>query len=233
MRTTLTTIVAATAISAVGISDAMAAAEWSGFYGGIHLGMDSPRSKASGTDFFGGGEGFDGGEGTSFTNRDMPSQFMGGVQLGYNYQFDRFIIGIEGDASWFNGSTSRTRFDAPDDATDVLTTSANGLETIRGRAGFLLNDIYIYGTGGAAFSLAKIGLSNDDEGLSTMVRMSSGWTAGGGVETFVCPNVSLAVNFLYVDLGSKSSSASNEFSEITLHGSSAQYVWSLALNYHL
>src|SRR5690606_9296591 len=58
---------------------------WTGFYAGGHVGYG--WSYLSGTDPTGG------------SSADLRG-WLGGLQLGYNYQMGRFVIGIEGDYSW-------------------------------------------------------------------------------------------------------------------------------------
>jgi outer membrane immunogenic protein len=100
--------------------------------------------------------------------------------------------------------------------------------TVRGRLGFLPTDrLLIYGTGGFAFGrveansvltilvpvgsfatggfgfgancIVGVSLPNCFAGNST--RTASGWTAGGGVEFALSPNISLKAEYLYVNLG--------------------------------
>src|SRR5262249_2955946 len=73
---------------------------WTGFYIGGNLG--GVFSSASGTsDFVGTGVG--GGVIVSNPQHDTPSKggFLGGVQAGYNWQFNQWgVLGVEGDWDW-------------------------------------------------------------------------------------------------------------------------------------
>jgi outer membrane immunogenic protein len=238
MRVAITTIVAATAFTALGISEAAATAppdgtNWTGFYGGIHLGADSTRAKSTGS-HFDGGEGFFccGSNPASFSTRHAPTQFQAGGQAGFNYQMGNFILGVEGDASWIGGGRGVQSFDGAEGQADSVTSKVDGLYTIRGRAGFLYNDIYLFATGGAAFSNIRFRFMSE-EGLTSTMHLSDGWTVGGGAETFLWPNLSLSVTGLYVDLGSKSMDSTDAFDEVTWRATAKQFIWSLALNYHL
>jgi outer membrane immunogenic protein len=238
MRVAITTIVAATAFTALGVSEASAMAppdgtNWTGFYGGLHLGIDATRNKSYGTHTSDGGEGFCCGEGsTNFSTRHAPTQFQGGGQAGFNYQIGSFILGVEGDASWIGGGTGTEAFDGAEGGTDTVKSKADGLYTIRGRAGFLYNDIYLFATGGAAFSNVRFRFTSP-EGLTSNTHLSSGWTVGGGAETFITPTLSISITGLYVDLGSKSMDSFDDFDEVNWRTTAKQFVTSFAINYHL
>jgi outer membrane immunogenic protein len=95
--------------------------------------------------------------------------------------------------------------------------------TIRGRLGFLpMNSLLVYGTGGFAYGRVDENVVlNSQPGpgdfgiggfgfncaagpncfLGSSSRTAIGWTAGGGVEYAVWSNVSLKVEYLYVNLG--------------------------------
>jgi len=77
---------------------------WQGLYGGVHLGH---------------------------ADADADDGLVGGVQLGYNWQMDRIVYGVEGDLSIMDSD----RIDA--------------LGSVRGRLGYLvLPNLLIYGTAG-------------------------------------------------------------------------------------
>src|SRR4029077_1006633 len=85
---------------------------------------------------------------------------IGGGQIGYNWQVNQFVLGVEADAqgTGLNGSTaSSTRTFGP----PILLATVNQTVTVdfgridwmasfRGRAGFAVNQALFYVTGGAA-----------------------------------------------------------------------------------
>ena len=75
---------------------------WSGFYIGAHAGGDFGNSSWS--DPF-----------TGASNTFSSTGFLGGAQLGANYQLNMLVLGVEGDFSWTNlkgsGTDSLGRFD--------------------------------------------------------------------------------------------------------------------------
>src|SRR5512141_2086099 len=120
--------------------------DWTGFYVGGHAGYGWGKASTDlPTSFFAGDP--------AFPFQNMKGAVAGG-QLGYNYQFNWLVLGIEGDISWTDihqkyttnpfgpGTTEGTAFDAHID----------WLASVRGRVGVAFNSVMIYGTGGAAWA---------------------------------------------------------------------------------
>src|SRR5947207_239651 len=68
--------------------------DWTGFYVGGHVGYG--WAEKDWRDAFG----------LNLSNR--ASGFLGGGQVGFNYQINQFVLGVEGDFSWrgINGGTT-------------------------------------------------------------------------------------------------------------------------------
>jgi outer membrane immunogenic protein len=116
----------------------------------------------------------------------QPAGFSGGVQAGYNWQLGSpIVIGIEGDlqATGANDTFAPYKFSNP------------WFGTIRGRVGYAINNILLYGTAGLAFGE----LEGDTFGLSES-HTNAGWTAGVGAEFGLSQNWSAKIEYLYVDL---------------------------------
>ncbi len=118
--------------------------------------------------------------------------YAGGVLLGWNYQMDSFVMGIEGD--WAFGGTVATN-DEPGIDTDL---SFNNIATLRARAGFALDNTLLYFTGGLAAVDMEFGaVMSTTESDSQWVY---GWTLGGGLEHAFTPSFSGRIEYLYVGL---------------------------------
>jgi outer membrane immunogenic protein len=154
------------------------------------------------------------------------SGVIGGGQIGYNWQVNQFVLGVEADAvgSGLKGSTasaSRT-IGAPIFAvpvTQTVTVDFGHIEwmaTFRGRAGFAVNQALFYVTGGAA--VAEFGGSTttlvNGPGISipaagTYVATNGGsttrwgWTVGGGIEWAFNQNWSVAGEYRHTDFGNR------------------------------
>jgi outer membrane immunogenic protein len=123
--------------------------------------------------------------GSVANNPTKPSGLSGGVQGGYNWQTGAFVFGLEGDiqATGANDTFAPWKFSNP------------WFGTVRGRAGYAVNNVLFYGTGGLAFGE----LLGETFGLSES-HTTAGWTLGVGVEFGLFPNWSAKVEYLYVDL---------------------------------
>ena len=80
--------------------------DWTGFYAGINLGGAWSTTCATWTPTLGSVD-------AVFTGNNCPNNasFIGGGQIGYNYQTSNFVIGLEGDiggATSTSSSYSRT-----------------------------------------------------------------------------------------------------------------------------
>ena len=191
---------------------------WAGFYIGGHLGY---------------------GEGTSDYRQDVdifsnaaiavfppnynifrdsvsPSGVIGGVQGGYNWQMNNFVLGIEGDISFADWGASSTVFDTnagdlggpygDDRAYGTSSTDIDFLASVRGRVGYAMDSVLIYGTGGVAWAEgdARARMVAIDDG-SVVAEASGkgslsdvGWVAGGGLAWMVIPQtMSVGVEGLY------------------------------------
>ena len=151
---------------------------WSGFYLGALLGYSSGDAELDG--------GLDG--------EIELDGVDGGVFVGANAQFDRFVVGVEADAlaSGLDGS-------APISTGGSADFEQNWSGSLRGRAGIALDRFLLYGTGGVAATnvdLNAAGLGGDDATLL-------GWTAGGGAEALVAQNITARVEYRYADYEDK------------------------------
>jgi outer membrane immunogenic protein len=123
---------------------------WTGVYLGVNIGGGWSTVQDNG---LGGGNG---------------SSVMGGVSLGYNWQFAPFwVAGIEANSSWAD-------LTVPAGSGDV-----NWIGNVRARLGWTPTPTtLLYATGGAAWSNVSI------QGVDTLPanQTKNGWVAGGGVE---------------------------------------------------
>src|SRR5262245_61434728 len=90
-----------------------------------------------------------------------------------------------------------------------------------GRAGYAMNNILLFATGGLAYGNLKAEAFGIDEN-KTLV----GWTAGLGMEVGFTPNWSAKVEYLYMDLGSRFYTVTG-----TDNGLQASYL-RFGVNYH-
>ncbi|MBR0873885.1 porin family protein [Bradyrhizobium tropiciagri] len=160
--------------------------------------------------YLGGNLGY--GWGSVDNNPTKPSGFVGGVQAGYNFQNGTpWVFGIEGDI----------QASAADDRFAPWKFSNPWFGTVRGRAGYAVNNVLFYATGGLAFGE----LRGETFGLSES-HTNVGFAVGAGAEMAFAPNWSAKIEYLYVDLAS---------SHFAITGTSNGYGFSLVragINYH-
>jgi outer membrane immunogenic protein len=153
--------------------------DWTGFYVGV---------------FGGGGWGRHDYSNPASMTYGSSGGLLGGT-AGYNWQAGRIVLGIEGDAGWANISGSGAPAAGLGHHSEL-----QWLGSVRGRAGFALNDLLLYGTGGWAFGSVRNTSTNG--GLVDAFTVSkSGWTVGRGAEYAVSPNWSAKLEYRYTDLG--------------------------------
>ena len=111
----------------------------------------------------------------------------GGAYAGYNFATANFLLGLEGDITASGMSGSNGAF--------TVSNPWNG--TLRARAGYTIDRVLLYGTGGLAFGDVKVkNAGSSDSAIET------GWTGGFGAEAAVTNNVVGRVEYRYTDLGS-------------------------------
>ena len=162
------------------------AASWQGWYAGIHVGAARV-----------GGDMWEPGDTNHYGSRGTV--FIGGGQLGYNWQNGNFVYGWEGDISGLTSyHTSQT-----DCCVDSgrYGNNINWLSTIRGRMGLAVGNTMAYVTAGLAIGGVDNTLEFNGNGYYSSSKTRVGWTVGGGVEHMWSRNWTMALEALYVDLG--------------------------------
>ena len=114
-----------------------------------------------------------------------PSGVAGGFQGGYNWQRNQFVFGAEAD---LQGSGAEDTFAA-------WKFSNPWFGTVRGRAGYAMNNVLAYATGGLAYGGGRV-----DFGALSETQTHLGWTVGAGVEVGLTPNWTAKAEYLYVRL---------------------------------
>jgi len=169
---------------------------WTGFYIGANVG--GGWSGGTIVDNFTGGSFGAAGRGA----------FIGGGQIGYNYQVGDVVFGVEG---FFDGIASGNN-----NTTNVLLgangnlfqahANANWVSTLTGRFGVTgpgFNNWLFYAKGGGAWVGYNATVSDLTAGVSASSSNSlSGWTAGVGVEWAFAQNWTAKLEYDYVALNS-------------------------------
>jgi outer membrane immunogenic protein len=167
---------------------------WTGFYIGADVGYGWGRSTGTGTNaagFFPTPYSVD------------PSGVIGGGFVGYNWQVNNVVLGIEADwqAADLNDSGN---FANTIGTLYTIGTSVKDYGSVRGRLGFAFDRWMVFGTAGWAWGSwdTSYGFAGAGAPFVTMsVDSSDGWTAGAGVEYAFTDNFLGRVEYRYTDLG--------------------------------
>jgi outer membrane immunogenic protein len=190
---------------------APAAYDWTGFYLGANAGIAWNNSSVDNS------FDLDGTAADRLRNKIDGDQtaFTAGGLLGYNYQIDQIVLGVEADFNYLGFSDDSKRSvdiigsNEVDNITGKSSFEADWFGTIRGRLGYAIDNVLIYGTGGLAYGHmsadGKVTASLAGDTVETWKGSTDstnwGWTVGGGME-YGIDNWSLGLEYLYVDLGS-------------------------------
>jgi outer membrane immunogenic protein len=166
--------------------------DWTGGYIGVNAGGGFGKFKHPVS-----GPGIPGGDFLKIS----AGGFLGGVQVGYNWQSGQMIYGVEAD---FQGSTveaSVSQFMGMGGL--AIKTKVDWFGTVRARIGYTPVDRFmVYGTGGLAYGHVKteIPFLGGPNGISGS-KTKAGWTVGLGAEYAINTNWTIKSEYLYTDLG--------------------------------
>jgi outer membrane immunogenic protein len=180
---------------------------WSGFYIGGNAGYSWGRSKLDHNLLVDDGVDID-----SYTTAGSvkPKGFIGGGQIGYNWQLNSVVFGLELDVAHRNNSAEADLEFLTSDPTYLYMAEFSSRQrwvgTFRPRLGYAADNWLLYVTGGLAFGGFKHSYRETIVAADVLVadRLASdsktklGWTVGGGVEVGFSRNWSLGVEYLYM-----------------------------------
>ena len=195
--------------------------EWTGFYIGGNIGYSWGRSSDASTVTNGAGTVLF----TSANTTDLNG-IVGGGQIGYNWQMQNWLFGLEADIQATDEKGTRN-FTCPTSVCTpgsgpnnilfflgpavpvALSQKIDWFGTVRGRIGVLATpQVLLYATGGLAYgevdSSAVIGAAGT--AFSAVTNTHVGWTVGAGIEGMIAPNWTARLEYLYVDLGTANGS---------------------------
>lgn len=171
---------------------------WSGFYVGAHVGGTWGTTEAEINSITAGPfalAGF-----TLPVSSHSFNGFIGGGQIGWNWQSGIVVFGVEGELSGTNAKGT-----APCLVVLSCKTEQNWTATAAGRLGLADGRDLYYAKGGAAWSHNTYSANlNLGVGLNTEVSDNRwGWLVGAGVEHAFGHGLSAKLEYDYVDYGSR------------------------------
>jgi outer membrane immunogenic protein len=135
-------------------------------------------------------------------NKINGSGALGGGYAGYNYQIEKFVIGIDGDYSWANLTGSTTDI-GPTGFTNNSTDRLKWIATLSGRLGYAIDNWLLFGKAGWAWGGIRGNSSTFNAvGVNTNNNSNSdtrnGWLIGAGVEWGFAAHWSAKLEYDYV-----------------------------------
>ena len=157
--------------------------------------------------------------------------FVGGGQLGYNYQFyNNWVVGIEGTVDGIASSNKTTGNIVIGPNTFTASGRATWDATLAARLGYAADNWLFYAKGGGAW----VGLDGTVNNLTvpmtiTRTATQGGWMAGGGVEWAFAPSWSAKLEYDYLGINGEQIGA-NTGTIFTVHNPHVQQV-TVGVNY--
>jgi outer membrane immunogenic protein len=195
----VTTLSVVSALCGVAVAaDAYGAYNWTGFYLGGLVGGGWETSQATRADNLGAPN-----EPLGFMPNPIHEKgLLGGGYAGFNYQINKFVLGIEGDYSLSNLRGSETTVGLIG-AAGTATYDIKWVATLAGRLGYAINNWMFFGKGGWAWQgVSASSLNFNAAGTLTSTSAWSnppnGWTIGTGMEWVFAPNWSAKLEYDFV-----------------------------------
>jgi outer membrane immunogenic protein len=208
-------------------------ANWSGFYIGGNGGGGTSLNRSN----------LDAGAAGNGKFNLSPDGYLGGAQIGYNWQAANWVYGLEAD---FQGSSLQ------DDRVCILGCTNGSFAmfdqklqwfgTVRGRVGYSVGSTLFYATGGLAYGDVKTRIQEFDGGVETLdqsfSKTKTGYTVGGGIESpfefmgMFGKNWTSKTEYLYVDLGRSTQNYTIDGIDHSFSTRVQEHIFRTGLNYH-
>ncbi len=182
--------------------------DWSGLYVGVNGGYI--WGHATQTDI-------DGYNDAGSTIGYRPNGFQGGGHIGYNYQINQFVLGVEGEVGYlaWKKSAQYGPYIGVRSANDSIASTSDGAYgVIAGRIGVAFNNFLVFAKGGGIFTGVKNSFTDTDPFGTTLVSGTdtsdrNGWTVGGGVEYAYDRNWVARFEYAHYDFGTETETATS------------------------
>jgi len=175
---------------------------WTGFYIGGNGGWGQSNSCLNFINAFG------------FDFRDGCASRSGGVvggQIGYRWQANQWVFGLEAQGDWADLSHTRlSPFFDPFEGVGAISTrtKTDGIGLFTGQIGYAWNAALFYVKGGAAVTSNRFSILETISGIELASASATRWggTAGVGFEYGFAPNWSFGVEYNHLWMGDANNS---------------------------
>ena len=130
--------------------------------------------------------------------------FIGGVQVGYNFQVGNLVLGLEWDFDWTSIDTSGT-VTLPGVAGAInASADTEWITTLAGRIGLVLDRTLVYVKVGGGWVRNEASITLLTSGASVRASdTNGGWLVGGGFEYALAPNWTAKFEYDFLSLADK------------------------------
>jgi outer membrane immunogenic protein len=184
--------------------------DWTGIYVGGHIGggilVDSVSQNGVSA----------GGFNLANTGNLRPAGVIGGAQVGANYEFAPWVVGIEGswtdsaiDGNTLIGCTGACAIGTTHIAQERFTSQAEWFAALTGRFGYAANDWLFYAKAGGAWMNVRYteDLLTVGAPVTAVTQVitdnRTGFTVGAGIEFGLVENLSGKIEYDFYDFGSR------------------------------
>lgn len=170
-------------------AQAQAAMNWTGLYVGGHLGY--AMTSDSGL--------YDQADAAGPTNLAALklNGLVYGAQIGFNFQFSNFVVGLEADGSFGKRQSTINSPEPAPRGPDPITSERGNLMSVRGRVGYAFNRALVYGTGGVGWADRKLTITEAFDGSTGSIKSNKmGGVYGAGIEYAILNNFSVRLEYL-------------------------------------
>ena len=206
--------------------------DWTGFYVGVNAGGGVGRNRTLNDPI---------GSGTPYSLYLQPQGLIGGAGIGYNWQTNSvlgpIVLGVEADIQGSGLKDDRTNLNFSGLLDTNYSQQLDWFGTVRGRVGLANGPVLAYVTGGFAYGGVKTTVTQTmilgPFPTFTMDRNQGGWTVGSGVEAALGGNWTGKIEYLYLNLGSRTDVGATFLGATNLSTEIKQNIFRAGLNYRI
>ena len=129
--------------------------------------------------------------------------WLGGAQVGCNYQTGSWVFGIQGDYAW-TGASGSSELNGGIFPGSTIGSKVNNLSSVTGRVGYAWDRFLGYVKGGGAWEQDEYTWTAPGFAFGTVSQTRSGWTVGIGGEYAFTNNLSGFIEYDWYSFGTKS-----------------------------
>jgi outer membrane immunogenic protein len=174
---------------------------WTGFYIGGNLGFGWNQGGVSDS-------APPTGLGVAYGNPSGNGVFLGGGQVGANYQFSSFVVGVEGNFEWAANNSNSFPGVATPLGTIRVSSNDRWVTTLAARFGYAIDRLLIYGkAGGGWLGAGNFAVTNVGTGASVALSNSNtntAWLVGLGTEYAFTNHITAKLEYDYLGVSNAS-----------------------------